>query len=366
MQIVNLVLKNFRNYDKLNIEFCNGLNVIIGNNAQGKTNILESIYVLGLTKTFYSSLEKSTIKIGNEFSLISGKILNDNLFYELSVVISHYGKNVKINGISKKRVSDYISHLRIVLFTPDDIKFIKDFPSNRRKFLNMEICQISKIYLQFLNFYNSLMKQRNSYLKSVVDIDNVDEDYLGVIDEKLIDYGYKIYLLRKEFICKINKYIGEIFKNISQLDGLEIKYISNCFSKEEYKKALKSNLKRDIQLKSTSIGIHRDDFVLELNGQNLAIYGSQGQIRMAILALKIAEVYVYKDYGLEFPVLLLDDVFSELDIGKRNNLTKYLRGNIQVILTTTDLNMISDDLLKNARIFHIESGCLKQMKKEEN
>lgn len=365
MQVVNLVLRNFRNYDKLNIEFCNGLNVIIGNNAQGKTNILESIYVLGLTKTFYSSLEKSTIKIGNEFSLISGKILSDDLLYELSVVISNYGKNVKINGVPKKKISDYISHLRIVLFTPDDIKFLKNFPSNRRKFLNMEICQISKIYLQFLNFYNSVMKQRNFYLKSVSDVDNVNMDYLNVIDEKLINYSDRIYLLRKEFIYKINKYIGEIFKNISQLDGLEIKYISNYTSKEEYRNALKSNLKRDIQLKSTSIGIHRDDFVLELNGHNLAVYGSQGQVRMAILALKIAEAYVYKDYGLEFPVLLLDDVFSELDVNKRNNLTKYLRGNIQVILTTTDLNMISDDLLKNARIFYIENGCLKQVKKEE-
>lgn len=364
MYIVKLTLKNFRNYNSLNIEFLNGLNVIIGNNAQGKTNILEAIYVLGLTKTFSSSLDRSTIKIGSDFSIVMGKIFNNDISDKLEIIISGQGKVVKINDVVQTKISDYISKLRVITFIPQNIGFINDFPSVRRKFINVEICQISNIYLRLLNDYNILLKQRNFYLKKIVN-DNYDYNYLSVLDDKLIQIGYKLYLHRNDFIYKINNYIGDIFLSISGISGLVVKYVSVASEFNEYENTFKSNLDRDIHSKTTLVGIHRDDFIFELNRQNLALYGSQGQMRLAILALRLSELYVYRDYGLDEPVLLLDDIFSELDIEKRNKLTKYLKNKGQVIITTTDIEMINKDILKRARIFNIEDGKIKQVIKEE-
>ena len=361
MRIDNLHLKNFRNYDNLDIQFNNRLNIIIGNNAQGKTNILEAIYFLSITKSNLPVNDKICIKKEQLFSKIDGNIVDFNNNKKLSILMNTNGKKLLVNGNEIKKHSDYIGNLRVVIFNPDDIRLIKEAPSNRRRFLNIEISQLYGKYINILNEYNIVLKQRNEYLK-VIKNGKINQVYFEIITNKLVELAIQIYNYRIRFIDNINKYIANVYKEISGYDGLNITYIPNVDIsnidnlKTIMEKKFLSIYDREVFVGSTLVGPHRDDFSFKLHDNDLLMYGSQGQIKMAILALKLAEIDVFNDVCGEYPVLLLDDLFSELDLNKRNKVINYLNRDIQTILTTTDLKNIDKHLVKSANIYKIDNG----------
>ena len=252
-------------------------------------------------------------------------------------------------------------YLRVIIFNPDDIRLIKEAPGNRRRFLNIEISQLYGNYINVLNEYNVVLKQRNEYLK-VIKSGNANYVYFEILTDKLIDLSFSIYSYRIKFIDNINKYVDSVYEEISGYKGLSIKYLPNVdlSNMDNFKNIMKDKLMvsydRELFMGGTLIGPHRDDFSFVLSDSDLLLYGSQGQIKMAILALKLSEIDVFKDVCGEYPVLLLDDLFSELDLNKRNKVINYLNRDIQTIVTTTDLKNIDKHLVKRAKIFKINNG----------
>ena len=361
MIIKNIKLKNFRNYENLDFVLNNRLNIIIGNNAQGKTNILESIYFLSLTKSFFAVNDKVVIKKNCLYARIDGIITSNNGCNNLSILVNNYGKYLKIGNKEIKKSSDYLGYLKVILFSPDNIRLLKEGPSIRRRFLNIEISQLSKRYILILNQFNDLLKQRNEYLKNIRN-SLVDKDYMLILNQKFAELAYQIYNFRNDFIVEINKRIKDIYKSIINIDNIEIKYITDIKLNDketminEIIDRLDRNYDKEILYGSTLIGPQRDDFCILLNGNDISSYGSQGQMRIAILSVKLSEIdIIFNKFG-EYPVILLDDIFSELDVDKRNKLIKYLNCDKQVIITTTDIENINEELVNNAKLFKIDNG----------
>ena len=361
MKIDKIVLKNFRNYIDLDIDFNDKLNIIIGNNAQGKTNILEAIYFLSITKSFLSVHDKTIVNMNSSFSRVTGDIISDGFKRNLSVLINNEGKKLEVNGKLIKRHIDYLGNLRIIIFSPDDIRLLKDSPANRRRFLNIELSQLYDKYVKILSEFNIILKQRNEYLK-VIKNGNINQEYLNILNEKYVDLSVSIYIYRNNFIKKINEYISLKYYSISGDNGLVIKYINDIDidSRSNMINSMLSKLddvkNRDIMYGSSTIGPHKDNFCFYLNESNLSMFGSQGQLKMSVLALKLAEIDVFKSVTGDSPILLLDDIFSELDIEKRNKLINFLNDDVQTIMTTTDLSEIDEDLVRIANIYKIENG----------
>ena len=354
MRIKNIEVHNFRNYEKLNVEFNDNINIFIGNNGEGKTNILESIYVLAITKSHRSYIDKALITNNKSIMKINGKVETLNGSKNLELIMNQKGKRVSINKIVSKKVSDYISNMSVVLFSPDDLELVKDSPSIRRKFLNIEIGQLDNRYLYYLNDYNELLKTRNEYLKSV-NLENVNKEYLDIINKQMCDKASYIYNYRNEYIDNLNKYLVKISKNLCD-KNIKLKYVSSVNNSEELLNKLNDNLKREIILGSTLHGPHKDDFEIYIDDLDARNYGSQGQQRMCVLCIKFAELEVFNEKKKEYPILLLDDMFSELDNIKKNKIVEYLNNNIQVFITSTDINDIDKKLLKNAKIYTINNG----------
>ena len=361
MKINNLTLKNFRNYNNLEIVFNDNLNIIIGNNAQGKTNILEAIYYLSITKPININNDKNLImkdKLGASIKALIKSKEDDN---ELLINIANTGKKLVFNNNEIKKHSDFIGKLKVILFTPDSLRIIKDGPSNRRRFLNIDISQLYVKYINYLNEYNIILKQRNEYLKSIKN-NNYNEVYLEILNSKFIDLAVNVYKYRLEYINCINKYVDKIFENISGYKGLSLKYITNISLDDmgNVKKLLYDKIdslfEKEVIYGSTLVGPHRDDFSFKADNIDLLLYGSQGQQKMAVLALKLAEIDVFMDICSEYPVLLLDDLFSELDVDKRNKVISYLNRDIQTIVTTTDIDNINDEIINEAYVFKINNG----------
>lgn len=361
MKIEKLSLKNFRNYSNLDVRFNDKLNLIIGDNAQGKTNILEAIYYLSITKSFLVVNDKNIIKKNEVFTSLKGYICDSNGSKKLSLKISENNKKLEINDNEIKKHYDYIGNLKVVIFTPDSIRLLKDSPGNRRKFLNIEISQLYVKYITTLNEFNVVLKQRNEYLKYVRN-GRYNEIYLKILNDKFVELAVYIYKYRDDFINKLNMYIGKIYKEISGYDGLYIKYLKNIDidTLDNMKKGLflklENNFDREVSYGSSLIGPHRDDFCFLMNDNDLLIYGSQGQQKMAVLALKLAETNVFFDICEERPVLLLDDLFSELDISKRNMVLDYLNSDMQTIITTTDVDNIDSSKICDSYIYKIKNG----------
>ena len=361
MKIEKLTLKNFRNYANLEIEFNDKLNIIIGNNAQGKTNILEAIYFLAITKSNLPVSDKNCIKKDCLFTKINGNIKSDTWYKKLQIMLNINEKRLEINDNEVKKHADYIGNMKVIIFNPDDIRLIKETPSNRRRFINIEISQLYNKYISTLNEYNIVLKQRNEYLK-IVKSGKINEVYFDILTEKLVDLAEIIYNYRVKFINNLNKYIDKVFFNISGYSGLSIKYLPNVTVdnmanfKEIMHDKIKNSYERELFIGSTLIGPHRDDFCFNLDNNDLLIYGSQGQIKLAVLSLKLAEIDVFYEVCHEYPILLLDDLFSELDVDKRNKVIGYLNRDIQTIVTTTDLKNIDRRLLKKAIIYKIEDA----------
>lgn len=361
MLIKNLKLKNFRNYDNLDIEFSSNQNIIIGNNAQGKTNIIEAIYYLAITKSFLVNSDNTIINNNSDSSKIIGDILSNNRKKKLSILINSMTKKLQINDKVIKKHASYIGNLKVILFNPDNVRILKEAPGNRRRFLNIELSQLYSSYVNLLNDYNLLLKQRNEYLKNIKLTSNCNAIYMDIINDKYVSLNVLIVKYRDEFIKKINEYIDDIYYNIAGDKGLKIIY-NSCIPVDE-ENVMRQNLldkvkksyDREIVLGNSLIGSHREDFGFYLNDLDLSLYGSQGQVKMAILSLRLAESFVFKDICMENPILLLDDVFSELDINKRNNLIKYLNFDIQSIITTTDLNDIDSDFASKANVYIVEN-----------
>jgi DNA replication and repair protein RecF len=362
MRIKNINIVNFRNYEKLDISFSDGINIFIGLNGTGKTNLLESIYVLALTRSHRVYIDKNLIKRDKEYLKINGLIETKNVSKKLEIFISQKGKRVSINKFTLKKVSDYISNFIVILFTPDDLDLIKGSPGERRKFLNIEIGQLDNRYFYYLNDYNELVKNRNEYLKSKK-YDNYDLKYIEVINNQIVDKAIMIYKYRFSFIKNIEENLKKIYKEIST-ESVDIEYINSCDIKEydeikikevlSYK--LANNLKKESFQGLTLYGPHKDDFAVYIDGNSAREYASQGQQRLLVLGIKIAELDVFKKAKDEYPVLLLDDVFSELDINKKNKIISFLDKNIQVFITSTDIKNINKKLLINSKIFNIEKG----------
>ena len=333
MYIKEIMLQNFRNYKNEKIELNENTNIIFGDNAQGKTNILEAIFMLGLGKSFRTNKEKELIKENEKNSKIEIKFVKNNREEKIKLEITDK-KRFFINDIPVKKISEIVGKINIVLFSPEDIEILRNEPIKRRKFLNIMISQLRPIYIHLMSEYNKSLEQRNNYLKQIK-YENKSKNNLEIWDEQLIKLGIKIYEYRKEFIEKINKKIKEIHSKITDnKENIEIKYKTNI-SEENYLKKLKENIELDIQKGYTSIGIHRDDFEIIINGKNVAIYGSQGQQRSSIISLKLAEAEVIYDEIEEYPVILLDDFMSELDKKRIHGFIKNIKNN-QVIITCTE------------------------------
>jgi len=356
MFIKEIKLENFRNYDFEKIELNEKTNIIYGDNAQGKTNILEAIFINSLGKSFRTNKDKELIKENKESAKVEIKFVKNNREEKTKLEISDK-KIFYINDIPVKKTSEIVGKINVVLFTPEDIAILKDDPIRRRKFLNIMISQLRPLYIHIFSQYKKTLEQRNNYLKQVK-YENKPISNLDIWDEQLIKLGLKIYEYRKEFIEKINKKIKKIHLGITdEKENIEIKYKTNI-NIENYEEKLKKNRELDIQKGYTSVGVHRDDIEIYINGKNAAIYGSQGQQRSSIISLKLAEAEVIYDEIEDYPIILLDDFMSELDQKRVKGFIKNIKNN-QVIITTTDkisLDTMVYNLFKvnNAKIEKVE------------
>lgn len=353
MYIKKVTLDNFRNYDNQEIEFCDNINIIYGDNAQGKTNIIEAIFLCSMGKSFRSKKDSDLIRFGENEAKV--KIEYEKIDREGNTeVFINSQKTFFVNGIKQSKISDIIGKVNAIIFTPNDIDIIKSGPQRRRKFIDMMISSLKPNYIYLLNNYNKVIEQRNNYLKQIK-VENKPEEMLEIWDEKLAEYGEKIFLYRNEFIEKIKEKINDIHKDITEdKENLEIEYESNCKNKEEYLKLLKERRKLDIIKGFTTKGVHRDDFMIYINNELVNIYGSQGQNRTVILSLKIAEMQVIYDEIGEYPILLLDDFMSELDEKRRRNFLENIE-NKQVIITCTDK---IEEINNEFKLFEVKKGVI--------
>lgn len=365
MKISKISLINFRNYSKITISLGQNMNVFVGDNAQGKTNILEAITILALTKSHRVGVSPNIIMFNKSKCSISGNVRKNKVITKLNVEITEDTKKLSINNTNIRKVADYISNLNIIVFTPDDLEIVKGSPNVRRNLLNIQLCQLSREYLKVYNEYNKLLKTRNEYLKILFNNSLGDINYLDVITDKLIEKAIFIYQKRKEYIDLININIDKYYKEISGDNGVSVKYITNViFDDYEYetirkklKHTFKKNYMKELNYGMTIYGPHRDDLYFEYKNNDLKYFGSQGQQKLAILSFKLSEIPIFKDITGDLPVLLLDDIFSELDIKKRNKLLKLISlDDVQSIITTTDLRNINKKYIDEAFIYHVKSG----------
>ncbi len=356
MILTNIKLTNFRTYNSLNLEFSPKFNIIYGNNGEGKTNLVESIYLLALSKSFRVNNDKILIKKSEKELIVEGKI-KTKFKTTYKVKIKEDEKEVFIDNNKQSKLSDYVSNINVILFNPDDVGLIKDSPVERRKLLNIEISKMNKDYLLLLNNYNLLLKQRNSYLKVAYTNKNVSYEYLDIITKKLAEYGFKIANYRKNFIENINLYIHSIYKSIFGYGELEVKYISEYKNKDldQVIEMYKGSYNKELEYGKTLYGIHHDDLSFILDKNKLKDWGSVGQHKNSIIAFKLAEIQIIKDINGEMPILILDDLFSELDINKIKNILNLLNKDIQIFITTTDIQNFDENLFKEYKMFKIEN-----------
>jgi len=358
MRIKRLALKNFRNYDLATFSFSDTTNVLIGKNAQGKTNLIEAIYLLSIAKSFRTRSNEDLIQFEKEFARIIGQIESKASKKELEMILFENGKQAKINGAKCNKTSEFVGHFNVVVFTPDDLFFVKGSPKNRRRFMDIELSKISTVYLSYLNAYQHYLKERNQYLKKVSFTQKKDDVYLSIVTEQMIDYMLQIAKKRQRFIIKINQLAKVVYSKIAGVDEeIEIKYdtffdVENA-TKEDLMDFYKKNEERDYKFALTNHGIHKDDLIVLLNGKDASQFASQGQQRSIVLAIKIALLqYIYQEIG-EYPVLLLDDVLSELDTSRQNLLLNLVSDEIQTFITTTSIEGIEHEVIKKANKIEI-------------
>lgn len=375
MQLDKLQLSHYRNYDQAELRFSPHLNILLGENAQGKTNLLESIYVLAFARSHRSSNEKEWIQWQSDFARISGEIQKFQKKMTLDMIISNKGKKTKINGLEQRKLSDYIGSLNVVLFAPEDLNLVKGSPQNRRKFIDMELGQVNPHYLYQLGQYQKILKQRNHLLKQQRQDRPIDPILLEVLNEQFAEAGSHVLHLRLAFIQKLEKWAKQLHADIShQKEVLRLSYQSTVEIEEDMTReaiqqqilfTLEKQKKRELMQQSTLIGPHRDDLLFFINEQNVQTYGSQGQQRTTALSLKLAEIdLIYEEIG-DYPILLLDDVLSELDNERQVHLMKTVQNKVQTFLTTTTLDHLGEEGLKNQpTIFNVSHGTIEPIERK--
>ena len=359
MYIDKIKLNNFRNYSEQEIELDKNINIFYGNNAQGKTNIIESIYLCAIGKSYRTNKDREIIKINEPYSKVEINFNKKDRDGKIKVEISDK-KIISINDIKAKRMSEVLGNINIVLFNPDDINIFKEGPSKRRRILDVMISQLRPAYVYNLNMYLKTLEQRNNYLKQIK-YENKSEEMLEIWETKLADYAEIIYSYRKEFVKKIKEKIVDIHKKITDnKEEIKIEYISDFDNKEQFIKTLEKHRKLDIIKGYTGKGIHRDDLKLYINDKDIEIYGSQGQHRSSILSIKLSELEIIKDEVDENPILLLDDFMSELDKERRENFLEDVK-DTQIIITCTDKLELKNE---NKKIFYVENRHSKKLNKK--
>lgn len=361
MKIDSLKLLNFRSYSSITFDFNPNINIIYGLNGHGKTNIVEAIYALSLTKSFRTNNDNLMIMKGKNVSKVEANITSNGETKNFQLILQNHDKKLKINDTKVSKLSDYISNMFMILFNPDDLRIIKDSPALRRKLLNIELSQLDKNYVLYLNGYNKVLKQRNIYLKEMNINGNLSKNYLNIMTEKLVDYGMKIYEIRKKFLSQIKENIGENYFKIFGSGKLSIFYQSDYSkSKKEILSTYNSNLKKDLFLGKTTFGIHRDDIEFNLDDFSLKECGSEGQQKNAIIAFKLSEIEIVKNIKGYYPILIFDDLSSELDKNKLNNILGMLSSKVQTFITTTNVDYFSDDMLSKAKLIKVINSQMEE------
>ena len=356
MYISSLELADFRNIVSLHMDFSQGTNILYGENAQGKTNILESLFMISTTKSHRGVRDRDMIRFGMEESHIRSLIMKGGIDYRIDMHLrKNKSKGIAINGQRIKKASELIGLLHIVFFSPEDLGIVKNGPAERRRFMDMELCQLDGSYLHNLNQYNKTVENRNRLLRDMYQFPEL-QDTLSIWDEQLVNYGRKIIESRRGFIADLNEIVEEIHSKLSgNRELLTILYEPNT-EVDDFEEKLRRGRERDIHMKMTSVGPHRDDFSF-LDGEiDLRRYGSQGQQRTCALSLKLSEIDLVKKVIGHRPVLMMDDVLSELDSGRQNYLLSTI-GGIQTFITCTGLDEFVNNRFKIDQVFRIENGA---------
>ena len=359
MFIKRLQMLNYRNYNVLDISLGPHVNVFMGDNAQGKTNILEGIYYCAFARSHRTSKDRELINWNSNNALLSITVGRERLDKRIDISILKDGKKaIQVNKIKIKKIGELFGNFNVVMFSPEDLKIIKDSPGVRRKFIDMELCQLNPKYYYNLVQYNKVLNERNSILRNR----NINKDILDVYDMQLVEFGYNIIIDRLEYIQKLNKYSAKIHSDItSGKEKIEFKYISTIKDleniKENFYSLLEKNRSRDCERGITSIGPHRDDLCFLLGQIDIRKYGSQGQQRTAALSCKLAEIDLVKSVIKENPILLLDDVLSELDRQRQTHLLNSI-GDIQTMITCTGLEEFINNRFEYNKIFHVVEGTV--------
>jgi DNA replication and repair protein RecF len=357
MFIKSVQLEGYRNYKNSTVYFDKGTNILYGDNAQGKTNVLESIFICATTKSHRASKDKEIIGFDSDEARIVLYLEKTGEEYKIDIVLKKdKSKFIAVNGSKIKKATELLGILNVILFSPEDLGIIKNGPSERRRFIDMELCQLDSIYLYNLSKYNKIIDQRNRLIKdSYVNSELIDT--ISIWDQQLVTYGNTIINKRREFIEDLNKIIEEVhYKLTDGKEKLNISYEPDVEA-EDFAEELRKNRNRDIKLKITGTGPHRDDFSFVVNGIDIRKYGSQGQQRTAALSLKLSEIEIVKNLTGHVPVLLLDDVLSELDSNRQNYLLNTI-GDIQTIITCTGLDDFVNNNFKINKIIKVVNGAL--------
>ena len=375
MYLKDIALQNFRNYESLELSFSPSINVLIGENAQGKTNLIESIYFLAMSRSHRTSKDRELIRWESDFAKVKGELNKKSHSVPMEIILSKRGKNAKLNHLEQKKLSNYIGQLNVILFATEDLSLVKGSPSIRRKFIDMELGQMNKIYLHHLVQYQQILKQRNQFLKQAKHSPKFDQIYLDVLTEQLAAEGAEVLFYRFKFVNQLNAWAQQVQIDISNgKEHLKITYkalpdITDELSIEEIfnrlKELYKSAQQQEIDQGTTTLGPHRDDLIFYVNGKNVQRYGSQGQQRTTALSLKLAEIELMNEITGEYPILLLDDVLSELDDSRQTHLLSSIQNKVQTFITTTSLDGVQMELLNHPLIFYVDEGTIINKENEE-
>ncbi|QPC47935.1 DNA replication/repair protein RecF [Mangrovibacillus cuniculi] len=368
MFITDLTLKQYRNYDDLHVKFQNQVNVFIGENAQGKTNVMESIYVLAMAKSHRTANDKELIQWEKDYAKIEGRLHKSNGQAPLEIIISKKGKKAKYNHLEQSKLSQYVGNMNVVMFAPEDLNLVKGSPQVRRRFIDMEIGQVSAVYLHDISQYQKIVQQRNHYLKLLQTRKTTDETMLEVLTEQFIQVAVKILQKRFEFLQKLQEWAEPIHTGISRgKEALRIAYqpsvgvlesMDSSMLIEKYEEMYNHKKEKEKERGVTLFGPHRDDITFFVNDRDVQTYGSQGQQRTTALSVKLAEIELIHSETREYPILLLDDVLSELDDYRQSHLLNTIQGKVQTFVTTTSVDGIDHQTLKEAATYQVDSGTI--------
>lgn len=369
MFVKQLTLQNYRNYDTLSLGSFGAVNLLIGRNAQGKTNLLEALFVMALTKSHRTGKDKELINFGQDHAVVTAEVEKKYGTVQLELRLTTQGKKAKINGLEQRKLSDFIGAMNVVMFAPEDLEIVKGTPGIRRRFLDMEIGQVQPSYLYHLQQYQKVLLQRNNLLKQAWNAGPELTAMLEIWNEQLAEHGVKIVKKRKQFIRKLQKWAEHIHEGITGGgETLKLSYLPSfgeageedeAVLLEQFMIKLSQMKDQEIRRGMTLSGPHRDDMSFDINGNEAQVYGSQGQQRTTALSLKLAEIELIHEEIGEYPILLLDDVLSELDPYRQTQLIETFQSKVQTFITATGLESINAGRLQDASIFHVQEGQVK-------